>query len=120
MTESAALQGSRSAFPNLIPFKVQFVSARDFGLARSTKTPMKASQLGSEVFTAVAIADSRVVHLICSLVTENRFVTENLICRSITFGAYKIFKDFGTKSKTACDDIGRVSLKCHMGPNYPT
>lgn len=115
MTDNAALQGARSAFPNLTPFKVQFVSARDFGVARSTKTPMKAWQLGSELFTAVAIADSRVVQLICSLLGEERFFAENIICRPLMAGGYKIFSDFGTNSKLLATISVAVSLKNHIG-----
>src|ERR1039457_3031938 len=55
----AALHLSRSARPNLIPLIVQFAPPGDFGEERCNTTPTKASQLGSEGLTPVAIADSR-------------------------------------------------------------
>jgi hypothetical protein len=74
---------------------------------------MKASQPGSELFTAVAIADSRVVHLICSLVGGER-LSENFIFSLQMFGAYEKIWDSGTISESYYDDIGAVSLKSHI------
>ncbi|MGH6765068.1 MAG: hypothetical protein ACREC2_05535 [Bradyrhizobium sp.] len=66
ITDSAALQFSRSALPNRMPLTAQLVSSLDFGLRRSTTTPTKGSQLGSDFLTAVAMATSSVAHLIRS------------------------------------------------------
>jgi hypothetical protein len=82
MMERSALHDCRSALPNLTPLKVQFASARDLGVARSTKTPIKASQVGSELFTAFVIADSKVAHLICSLDVNNRLFAKDSIIAS--------------------------------------
>src|SRR5579863_2540415 len=63
ITDNAALQLSRSALPNRMPLTPQLVSSRDLGVRRSTTTPMKGSQRGSDLLTAVAMATSRVAHL---------------------------------------------------------
>jgi hypothetical protein len=83
ITDKAVLQFSLSAFPNLIPLTAQFVSSRDFGVRRSIKTPMKGSQRGSDLLTAVAMATSKVSHLICSReLTDLRFLARDIIIRS--------------------------------------
>src|ERR1700730_12125962 len=80
ITDKAALQFCRSAFPNLTPLTAQFASSRDFGVRRSIKTPMKGSQRGSELLTAVAMATSKVSHLICSReLPELRFLAKDTI-----------------------------------------
>jgi hypothetical protein len=83
ITDKAVLQFSRSAFPNLIPLTAQFVSSRDFGVRRSIKTPMKGSQRGSDLLTAVTMATSKVSHLICSReLTDLLFLARDIIIRS--------------------------------------
>jgi hypothetical protein len=79
MMDKAALQFSRSAFPNLTPRTSQFASSRELRALRSTKTPMKASQLGSDLLTAVAIATSKVAHLICSRELNLRLIARDRI-----------------------------------------
>ena len=91
--DKAVLQLSRSAFPNLIPLTAQFASSRDFGVRRSIKTPMKGPQRGSDLWTAVAMATSKVAHLICSReLTDLRFLARDTIIRSPYYKRETILK----------------------------
>jgi hypothetical protein len=60
------------------------VSSRDFGVRRSIKTPMKGSQRGLDLLTAVAMATSKVLHLICSRELI-RFLARDIIIPSPSY-----------------------------------